>query len=110
MIDNHVMQIFLAPTPAKAWFLKPAERRWLQKRQDDTHEEAMKRTHGANSSMIDGLINWRLWYLGTSTRHVLECDISQVRTVMGLAVVVYGCAHSSHAVTALFGRFSMMTG
>lgn len=42
----------------------------------------MKRTHGANSSMIDGLINWRLWYLGTSTRHVLECDISQVRTVM----------------------------
>ena len=82
MIFVHVMQVFLAPTPAKAWFLKPAERRWLQKRQDDTHNEAMKRTHGANSSMIDGLINWRLWYLGAKTRYLFECHIWQVRTVI----------------------------
>jgi len=57
-------QVFLAPTPGTAWFLKPAERRWLQQRQDDSHAAAMKRTHGANSSMISGLTNWRLWYLG----------------------------------------------
>ncbi|KAK9845271.1 hypothetical protein WJX81_001693 [Elliptochloris bilobata] len=74
VIFGLALRVFLAPTPGQAWFLKPAERRWLQKRQDDNHEAAMRRTHGANSSMIQGLTNWRLWYLGVMW-FLVECSI-----------------------------------
>lgn len=66
--------MFLAPTPGTAWFLKPAEQRWLQQRQDDSHAAAMRRTHGKNASMISGLTNWRLWYLGVMW-FLVECSI-----------------------------------
>ncbi len=68
-------QVFLAPTPGTAWFLKPAERRWLQQRQDDSHAAAMKRTHGQNSSMVSGLTNWRLWYLGIVRAPLALCSL-----------------------------------
>ena len=44
-------QAFLAETPAKAWFLRPAEREWLHARQERATQTALDNArHGTSTS------------------------------------------------------------
>ena len=55
IIYGIVLKVLLAPTPGVAWFLKPAERTWLQQRQDNIHLGAMANSGGRGSTIMGAL-------------------------------------------------------
>ena len=46
------VKLLLAPKPATAWFLQPAEREWLQQRQDNMHAGAVATSGGRGSTIL----------------------------------------------------------
>ena len=46
------VKLLLAPKPSTAWFLQPAEREWLQQRQDNVHAGAVATSGGRGSTIL----------------------------------------------------------
>ena len=46
------VKLLLAPKPSTAWFLQPAEREWLQQRQDNVHIGAVANAGGKSTSIL----------------------------------------------------------
>lgn len=46
------VKLLLAPKPSTAWFLQPAEREWLQQRQDNVHAGAVATSGGRGTTIL----------------------------------------------------------
>jgi len=52
IIYGVVLRVLLAPKPSVAWFLQPAERTWLQQRQDNVHLAAVSNSSGKGTTIL----------------------------------------------------------
>ena len=52
IIYGIILRVLLAPKPSVAWFLQPAERTWLQQRQDNVHLAAVGNSSGKGTTIM----------------------------------------------------------